>query len=85
MQRIREFFREYRAFLLFLFLLMFFRTAYADWSPVPTSSMEPTIYPGDVLWVDKTSFGPSLPFVNKRLFTWSQPEPGDIVTFLPPH
>lgn len=77
--------REYRAFLLFLFLLMFFRTAYADWSPVPSGSMEPTIHPGDVLWVDKTSFGPSLPFLNKRLVTWGHPERGDIITFIPPH
>jgi signal peptidase I len=47
--------------------------------------MEPTIYPGDVVWVDKTTFGPSLPFLNKRLFTWGQPERGDIVTLIPPH
>lgn len=83
--RVKKIFREYRSVLLFLFLLMFFRTAYADWSHVPTSSMEPTILPGDVLWIDKTSFGPSLPFLNKRLFTWGHPERGDIITFIPPH
>lgn len=85
MRKVRKLLREYRPFLLFLFLLMFFRTGYADWSPVPSSSMEPTIYPGDVLWVDKTQYGPSLPFLNKRLFTWAQPERGDIITFVPPH
>jgi signal peptidase I len=77
--------REYRSFLLFLALIMVFRTGYADWSPVPTSSMEPTIYPGDVVWVDKTAYGPSLPFLNKRVFTWGHPERGDIVTLIPPH
>lgn len=85
MKKIKGFFKGYKSFLLFIFLLLFFRTAYADWSHVPTSSMEPTILPGDVIWIDKTSFGPSLPFVNKRLFTWSQPERGDIITFIPPH
>lgn len=85
MQKLKSFFREYRSFLLFVFLLVFFRTAYADWSPVPTSSMEPTIFPGDVVWIDKTSYGPSLPFVNKRLLAWDHPERGDIITFTPPH
>jgi signal peptidase I len=83
--KIKSLVREYRALLLFVFLLIFFRTAYADWSPVPTSSMEPTILPGDVLWIDKTSYGPSLPFLNKRLFAWGHPERGDIITFIPPH
>lgn len=85
MHRIKMFFREFRALLLFIVLLLFFRTAYADWSPVPTSSMEPTIFPGDVVWIDKTSFGPSLPFLNKRIFTWGYPQRGDIITFIPPH
>lgn len=85
MQKIKQLVREYRALLLFVFLLIFFRTAYADWSPVPTSSMEPTILPGDVLWIDKTHYGPSLPFLNKRLLTWGHPERGDIITFIPPH
>jgi len=85
MHRIKMFFREFRSLLLFLVLLLFFRTAYADWSPVPTSSMEPTIFPGDVVWIDKTSFGPSLPFLNKRIFTWGYPQRGDIITFIPPH
>jgi signal peptidase I len=85
MPKLVTIFREYRSFLLFLALIMVFRTGYADWSPVPTSSMEPTIYPGDVVWVDKTAYGPSLPFVNKRVFTWAHPERGDIVTLIPPH
>lgn len=85
MSKIKSFFKGYKSLLLFIFLMVFFRTAYADWSHVPTSSMEPTILPGDVIWIDKTSFGPSLPFLNKRLFTWNQPERGDIITFIPPH
>lgn len=85
MSRTLTLLREYRSFLLFLLLLMVFRTSYADWSPVPTSSMEPTIYPGDVVWIDKTAYGPSLPFVNKRVFTWDTPERGDVITLIPPH
>lgn len=83
--KLRALLRESRAFLLFILLLLVFRTGYADWSPVPTSSMEPTILPGDVVWIDKTSYGPSLPFLNRKLFTWGAPERGDIVTLIPPH
>ncbi|RUO26561.1 signal peptidase I [Aliidiomarina minuta] len=85
MHKIKLFFKGYKSLLVLILLMMFFRTAYADWSHVPTSSMEPTILPGDVLWINKTSFGPSLPFFNKRLFTWKHPERGDIITFIPPH
>jgi signal peptidase I len=84
MKKLKALLREYRGLLLFVSLLMVFRTTYADWSPVPTGSMEPTIVPGDVVWVDKTTYGPSVPFLNKRLFTWGHPQRGDIITFVPP-
>lgn len=61
------------------------RTSLADWSYVPSASMEPTLVPGDVVLIDKTTFGPSIPFVNKRLANWGAPARGDIITFVPPH
>lgn len=85
MKKLKALLREYRGLLLFVSLLMIFRTTYADWSPVPTGSMEPTIVPGDVVWIDKTTFGPSVPFINKRLWTWGHPQRGDVITFVPPH
>src|SRR5687767_7448963 len=68
-----------------LFSMLMFRTAIADWSPVPTSSMEPTILPGDVLLINKTILGPAIPFTEARLFAFAQPQRGDIITFTPPH
>ncbi|MES2626338.1 MAG: signal peptidase I [Pseudomonadota bacterium] len=65
--------------------MLVFRTAIADWSPVPTSSMEPTILPGDVLLINKTILGPAIPFTEARLFAFAQPQRGDIITFTPPH
>ena len=62
-----------------------FRTAVADWSHIPSSSMEPNFFPGDYIWVEKFSYGPSIPLLNRRLPGWGSPERGDIVTFLPPH
>lgn len=74
-----------RFLILFIFLLSVTRISLADWSPVPTGSMQPTIQPGDVVLIDKTSFGPSVPFINKRLVSWGKPDRGDIITFVPPH
>lgn len=65
--------------------MLAFRTAIADWSPVPTSSMEPTILPGDVLLINKTILGPAVPFTEARLFAYAQPQRGDVITFTPPH
>jgi len=70
---------------IFVLGLFTFRTAVADWNYVPSASMEPTLFEGDYLWVDKTSFGSSIPFLNVRLETLGSPERGDIITFVPPH
>jgi signal peptidase I len=77
--------RNNRSFILFVMLYACFRVCYADWSPVPSGSMEPTIFAGDYLWIDKQTYGPSVPFLNKRLYTWATPSRGDVITFEPPH
>ena len=81
----RQIYLNVRAVFLIITCLVFFRTAVADWSPVPSGSMEPTLLPGDVVWVSKTSFGPTLPFMNKQIITWAVPHRGDVITFVPPH
>ncbi len=52
----RHLWREYRGFLAFVFLMMAFRSAFADWVRVPTGSMNPTILEGDRVLVDKQRF-----------------------------
>lgn len=71
-------------FILLLAGMAFFRTAVADWNPVPSSSMEPTIFPGDIVLVNKTLLGPAIPFTKSRLFSLGEPQRGDIITFYPP-
>lgn len=71
--------------ILFLLCTFCFRTAIADWNPVPSSSMEPTIFPGDVILVNKTLLGPAIPFTESRLFDLAEPQRGDIITFQAPH
>ena len=72
---------EYRGFLLFLVLLGVFRGAVADWNPVPTGSMNPSIIEGDVIWVNKMAYNLKLPFTQYSIATMSEPERGDIVVF----
>lgn len=80
----KKFLRNNIGFLCFLAGMAFFRTAVADWNPVPTPSMEPTILPGDVLLVNKLLLGPAIPFTRSRLFAIGEPGRGDIITFYPP-
>lgn len=81
---LKTFWKNNSGFVFILFGLAFFRTAIADWSPVPTSSMEPTIYPGDVLLINKLALGPNVPFTEGRLIHLNEPERGDIITLTPP-
>ena len=43
----RNWMRQNRGFLAFMLLLGLFRTAIADWNPVPSGSMHPNILEGD--------------------------------------
>lgn len=79
--KVTEMLAEYRGFLLFLILLGTFRGAIADWNPVPTGSMKPTIIEGDVIWVNKMAYDLNFPFTQYPLFRMSDPERGDIVVF----
>ena len=60
------------------------RSAIADWNDVPTGSMEPTILPGDRIFVNKLAYGLRVPFSNTWALRWGQPRPGDIVVFPSP-
>ncbi len=76
-----NFLKNHRGFLLFLLLLGVFRGAIADWSPVPTGSMKPTIVEGDVIWVNKVAYDLHLPFTSVQLARLHEPARGDIVVF----
>jgi signal peptidase I len=73
--------REYRGTLLFLFLMLVFRSAWADWVSVPTGSMNPTILEGDRVLVDKHVYGLRIPWTLTRLTDGRDPLRGEIVVF----
>jgi signal peptidase I len=81
LERLRAWWRDYRSTLLFLCLMLGFRSAWADWVTVPTGSMNPTILEGDRLLVDKHVFGLRIPFTRVHLTPGADPVRGDIVVF----
>ncbi len=73
--------RNYRSTLLFLCLMLGFRSAWADWVTVPSGSMNPTILEGDRVLIDKHVFGLRIPFTRVHLTAGEDPRRGDIVVF----
>ncbi len=80
----KSFWLEWRGFLLFIILMVFFRSVIADWNTVPTGSMKPTIVEGDRIWVNKLAYDVKIPWTNIGLYQLGSPERGDIVVFNSP-
>jgi signal peptidase I len=80
-EKLRRWWRAYRSTVLFLCLMLGFRSAWADWVTVPTGSMNPTILEGDRVLVDKHVFGLRIPFTRVHLTAGENPARGDIVVF----
>jgi signal peptidase I len=79
--RVQRYWRDYRATLAFIVLMLGFRSAWADWVYVPTGSMNPTIIEGDRLLVNKHVYGLRVPFTLIRLTRGEDPQRNDIITF----
>ncbi|XLM20219.1 signal peptidase I, partial [Chromobacterium piscinae] len=73
-----------RGFLVFLLLFGLFRTAVADWNPIPSGSMRPTVLEGDLVLVNRLAYDLKLPLSNVILQQTGEPLRGDIVTFYSP-
>ena len=76
--------RANKGFILFLLLFGIFRTAIADWNPIPSGSMRPNLLEGDVVFVNRLAFNLKLPLTNTVLAELGQPKRGDIVVFFSP-
>ncbi len=59
--------------------MVMFRSALADWSVVPTGSMQPTIQIGDRIMVDKAAYDIRVPLTHISLLHLADPQRGDIV------
>lgn len=81
MKKIWSLIKNNKGFVLFIFFLFVFRGAIADWHPVPTGSMKPTILEGDVIWENKMAYDLQVPFTDISLFRTGEPKRGEIVVF----
>lgn len=80
----KQIIREWGQFLVFAVLLFAGRSAIADWNRIPSGSMEPTIYVGDLVLVNKLAYDLKIPFTTAHLAEWSNPKRGEIVVFYHP-
>lgn len=68
-----------------LVLVIFaFKSSFIANYTVPTSSMVPTIEPGDKLIVNKMAYDFRIPFTKIRLFNISAPKRGEVIVFESP-
>jgi signal peptidase I len=68
-----------KGFIAFMIGLVMFRSAFADWSVVPTGSMQPTIEIGDRIFIDKAAYDIRVPLTHVSLWHMADPQRGDIV------
>lgn len=73
--------RQHKGFIVFVVLMLVFRSSFADWNDVPTGSMKPTILEGDRIFVNKMAYDVRVPFTHTSLLRLADPVRGDIVIF----
>jgi signal peptidase I len=74
--------REYAEIIvLAVALALFVRTFFIQAFRIPSESMEDTLLVGDFLFANKFIYGAKLPFVDWRLPSIRDPQPGDIIIF----
>jgi signal peptidase I len=82
--KLRRYLTEWRGTLIFLVLMVLFRSAWADWVVVPSGSMNPTVLEGDRVLIDKHAYGLRIPFTTQRVTAGADPQRGDVVVLESP-
>jgi signal peptidase I len=81
METLKNLWRNNKGFVLFIGLMLVFRSAVADWNLVPSSSMNPTLISGDRVMVNKLAYSLRVPFTLQQIASWGSPARGDVITF----
>lgn len=84
MSRLRRLARDNASVLVVIAVIAVARGSLADHYVVPTGSMEPTLLPGDRVFVDKTAYGLRIPYTGIELAGDAPPRRGDVVIFSSP-
>ena len=80
----KTWFKDNRSYLIVLLLFGFVRTALADWNPIPSGSMRPTLLEGDVVLVNRVAYALKVPLTDVSVVRLGEPRRGDVVTFTSP-
>jgi signal peptidase I len=62
-------------------LVFFLRSFLYEPFKIPSSSMVPTLLVGDLILVNKYTYGIRLPIVNKKIISINNPQRGDVMVF----
>jgi signal peptidase I len=76
--------RQIRPILVLILVFTTARSVILDWNDVPSGSMNPTIFTGDRIFVNRLAYGIKFPFTTWQLIKWSEPKRGEIVVFYSP-
>lgn len=78
----KVFYKEWvEPFLIAAVVALFIRQFVVEAFKIPSGSMIPTLTIGDHLLVNKFIYGPRIPFTDIRIFTWKEPQRGEIIVF----
>jgi len=78
---LKNIWKDNKSLLVFIGLMLVFRSAVADWNDVPTGSMKPTIVEGDRILINKLAYDINIPFMQKSLVKLADPQVNDIIIF----
>lgn len=78
---LKNMWKENKSLLVFISLMLVFRSAVADWNDVPTGSMKPTIVEGDRILINKLAYDVNIPFIQKSIVKIADPKVNDIIIF----
>jgi signal peptidase I len=82
----RPWYMEYTASFFPVILVVFvLRSFLFEPFRIPSSSMVPTLLIGDLILVNKYTYGIRLPVINRKLVEINQPARGDVMVFRYPH
>ena len=81
---LRRFWENFKALLSALLFFIVLRTFVIEAYRIPSGSMIPTLLVGDWLFVNKLVYGPHIPFTEKGLPGYRDPQRGDVVVFKSP-
>ncbi len=62
-------------------LVFFLRSFLYEPFKIPSSSMLPTLFVGDLILVNKFTYGIRLPIINKKIIAINNPQRGDVMVF----